>query len=80
MLKDKSEIQITLSEYIQTVGIDEVARLISTSPSTVKAWRYYTRTPRVKQAKILIQISNGILNWESIYGLVTDTNTDRAIR
>ena len=79
-IQDMNEIKLTLSEYIQVVGIDEVANEIGASFSTVKAWRYYSRVPRVKQAKILIQISNGILNWESIYGLVTDTNTDRAIR
>ena len=79
-IQDMNKIKLTLSEYIQVVGIDEVANEIGASFSTVKAWRYYSRVPRVKQAKVLFQVSKGLLNWESIYGLSIDTNTDRAMR
>ena len=74
------ELRLTLSEYIQHVGIEELAAEMAVSVSTVKAWRYYARIPRIKQSKILMQISRGILKWESIYGLSNDLNNDRAIR
>ena len=75
-----ASIRITLSEYIQDVGIEAVAKDLGTSESTVKAWRYYARAPRVKQAKQLMKHSKGILNWDSIYGSPEDLDSDRAVR
>ena len=72
------KLQITLSEYIQQVGYQTVTKMTGASESTVKAWRYFNRVPRVKQAKKLIVHSHGLLSWESIYGLAEDTETDRA--
>ena len=83
-MKDKintiDEIRVTLSEYIQDVSYQIVAKNTGASESTVKAWRYYNRVPRIKQAKSLMQTSQGLLTWESIYGPVEQKNTDRAIR
>ena len=73
-------VRVTLSEYIQDVGISVVAKKIGTSESTVKAWRYYSRVPRVKQAKQLMNITNGLLTWDSIYGSPEEVDTDRAVR
>jgi|MDSW01.1.fsa_nt_gb hypothetical protein len=74
------DVRLTLSEYIQHIGIEDLADEIGTSVSTVKAWRYYARVPRIKQSKMLMQLSKGVLTWESIYGLTKDINNDRAIR
>ena len=75
-----ARIRITLSEYIQDVGIESIAKDLGTSESTVKAWRYYARAPRVKQAKQLMLHSRGMLTWDSIYGSPEDLDTDRAVR
>jgi hypothetical protein len=75
-----ASIRITLSEYIQDVGIESVAKDLGTSVSTVKAWRYYNRVPRIKQAKQLMQHSRGVLNWDSIYGPPEEVDSDRADR
>jgi len=47
-------IRVTLSEYIQDVGVAVVAKNANASESTVKAWRYFNRVPRIKQAKLLM--------------------------
>ena len=36
-------IRVTLSEYIQDVGVAVVAKNANASESTVKAWRYFNR-------------------------------------
>ena len=69
---------ITLSEYIQQVGHKKVAKMVGASASTVQAWRYHNRVPRVIQAKKLIDSSHGFLTWESIYGPIEDLDSDRA--
>ena len=53
------KLQITLSDYIQQVGYQTVRKMTGASESTVKAWRYFNRVPRVKQAKKLILHSHG---------------------
>ena len=50
-----ASIRVTLSEYIQDIGIENIAKDLGTSESTVKAWRYFNRVPRIKQAKQLMQ-------------------------
>ena len=73
-------IRVTLSEYIQDIGIENIAKDLGTSESTVKAWRYFNRVPRIKQAKQLMQHSRGILTWDSIYGPPEQVDSDRAER
>jgi hypothetical protein len=75
-----AEIKMTLSEYIKEIGEQNLADLIGVSRTTTKSWRYFVRTPKVKQAKKLINISNGLLDWESIYGDTHNMEVDRAIR
>ena len=73
-------IRVTLSEYIQDIGIENIAKDLGTSESTVKAWRYFNRVPRIKQAKQLMQHSRGILTCDSIYGPPEQVDSDRADR
>ena len=73
-------IRVTLSEYIQDVGVAVVAKNANASESTVKAWRYFNRVPRIKQAKLLMRTSHGLLTWESIYGTIYEGDSDRAFR
>jgi hypothetical protein len=73
-------IRVTLSEYIQDVGVSVVAKNANASESTVKAWRYHNRVPRIKQAKRLMRTSHGLLTWESIYGTIYEGDSDRAVR
>ena len=75
-----SGIKMTLAEYIKEIGEQKVADLVDVSRTTTKSWRYFVRTPKVKQAKKLINISNGLLDWESIYGDTQNMEVDRAIR
>ena len=61
---------ITLKKYIEAVGNWYAAELFDCSIHSIKAWRYGHRQPSVDQAKLMIQKTNGILSYESIYGRV----------
>ncbi len=59
---------IPLKKYIEAVGMRHAAELFNCSIHSIKAWRYGHRQPSVDQAKLMIQKTNGILSYESIYG------------
>ena len=59
---------ISLKTYIEAVGNWYAAELFNCSIHSIKAWRYGHRQPSVEQAKIIIKVSNGVLDYEAIYG------------
>ena len=60
--------KITLKKYIEFIGNNKAAELFDCSLHSVKAWRYGHRQPSVDQAKMIIKVSNGVLDYEAIYG------------
>ena len=64
--------QLNLSEYIQFLGNKEAANIFGCSEATCKSWRYGYRQPSISQAKKIIKITEGGLNYESIYGSVSE--------
>ena len=67
--------KITLAEWIWKLGDDEVVRRTGINPSSIRQYRYLTRSPAVKQAKKFIVASNGELDWESIFGPTEEINS-----
>ena len=59
--------KITLPQFIDSVGAAKVARLLNISVQTVCFWREFHSCPRPETAKKLIEISLGMLSWQSIY-------------
>ena len=66
--KDRKVDLFTLAMYIQFLGKEKAAKEWNVSEHTVEAWRYGHRQPSVKQAKRIIKLTSGRLDWESIYG------------
>jgi len=64
--------RITLKEYIEFVGQKNAAVIFDCSEAACKAWRYGHRQPRINQAKKIIIATKGFLNYDSIYGPVTE--------
>ena len=64
--------QPTLSEYIQFLGNKKAANIFGCSEATCKSWRYGYRQPSISQAKRIIEITEGRLNYESIDGSVSE--------
>jgi|TARA_A100000172_G_C2973749_1_gene86845 DNA-binding XRE family transcriptional regulator len=70
--KERKVDSITLPMYIQFLGKQKAAKDWDVSEHTVEAWRYGHRQPSVKQAKKIIKLTDGRLDWESIYGSLED--------
>ena len=62
--------KITLPEFIAEIGDVEISQQLKTPLRTVQSWRRRERRPRPAQAQELIRISNGRLDFDSIYAAV----------
>ena len=71
MRKDKVN-EFTLSGYIRFLGNKQASKVFGCSEATCKSWRYGYRQPSITQAKRIIEITEGRLNYESIYGSVLE--------
>lgn len=59
--------EFTLIDFIEVKGVNETARLCGVSTPTVSKWKALENAPRPLYAMRLIEVSAGILTWESIY-------------
>lgn len=66
--------KITLPQFIDGLGAGKVAGLIGVDPATVRYWRNFVNCPRPESAAKLIELSLGLLSWESIYQPYIDHN------
>lgn len=55
-----------LKTFIEQVGDEKAAKLFGVKPRTVMSWRLGNRTPRPKQAKVIVAKSPVTMN--GIYG------------
>ena len=74
--KEREVERYTLKQYIEFIGMEDAADKFECSIASVKAWRYGYREPSVHQARKIIKDSNGILDFESIYGNLDSILTD----
>ncbi len=59
--------KLNLKKYIEILGNREAAKRFNCSIATAKAWRYGYRQPSVKKAKLIMQSTNYVLDFDSIY-------------
>ena len=59
-----------LQIYIQNVGNKKAAKIFKCSAASCKSWRYGHRQTSIRQAHKIIRATNGIINYEVIYGSV----------
>ena len=64
--------EFTLSGYIRFLGNKKASEFFGCSEATCKSWRYGYRQPSISQARRIIEITEGRLNYESIYGSVSE--------
>lgn len=69
----------TLQDYIEHKGGAEVAREMGVDEQTVYYWKNYKNAPRPQAAHRLIQLTNGLLSWASIYQPFVDHHTDQQL-
>ena len=69
-LKERRLNEITLSRYIKFLGYKKASKDFKCSEASCKSWRYGYRQPSISQAKQIIKVTEGRLNYESIYGSI----------
>ena len=74
--KEREVKRMTLSTYIEFIGIEPAAKLFGCSTASARAWRYGNRRPSIEQAKNIIMESNGKLDFEAIFGPLEETNEE----
>jgi|TARA_R100000988_G_C3918933_1_gene125805 hypothetical protein len=74
--KEREVKRMTLSTYIEFIGIEPAAKLFGCSTASARAWRYGNRRPSIEQAKNIIRESNGKLDFEAIFGPLEETNEE----
>jgi len=74
--KDRKVSPYNLKEYIQFLGKQKAAHEWDVSEHTIEAWKYGHRQPSIRQAKRIIKLTEGRLNFESIYGEIAELLTE----
>ena len=70
--KERKIDHYTLPVYIKFLGYRKAAEDFNCSEATCKSWRYGYRQPSIAQAKQIIRATEGRLDFESIYGSISD--------
>jgi hypothetical protein len=70
--KERKVNQYDLSGYIKFLGHKKAAEDFNCSEATCKSWRYGYRQPSIAQAKQIIKATEGRLDFESIYGSISE--------
>jgi hypothetical protein len=60
--------KISLPDFINFIGVDAAGTLFKVSRHTAASYKYGLRQPSTKVAKRIMNITNGKLDFESIYG------------
>jgi hypothetical protein len=69
---DRKVKKYSLRDYIEFLGQKEAAIKFGCSEASCKSWRYGYRQPTINQAKQIIRATEGRLDYESIYGPVSE--------
>ena len=69
--------QYNLSGYIKFLGHKKAAEDFNCSEASCKSWRYGYRQPSIEQAKQIIRATEGRLDFESIYGSISEILEDK---
>ena len=69
---DRKVKKYTLKDYIEFLGQREAAEKFGCSEASCKSWRYGYRQPTINQAKQIIKATDGRLDYESIYGPISE--------
>lgn len=69
----------TLQMYIEHKGAAVVARELDIEIMTVLNWKNFKHAPKPHSAARMIELTNGLLTWESIYKPFVDNNNEKQL-
>lgn len=56
-----------LIEWLEAMGNKKVTALLEVSVETIYQWKRGDTSPKVMMAHKIIELSNGLVDWESVY-------------
>jgi hypothetical protein len=66
---------LTLREFIDQIGPNKLAMTLNVSKQTVSLWYNLQTAPKPLTAGQIIELSYGLVSWESIYKPYVDMNS-----
>jgi len=72
--------KFTLTDYIDHKTGAQVARELGIEEQTVYYWKHKRSVPRPHTAAKLINLTGGLLTWESIYQPFVDHNIEEQLK
>lgn len=66
---------LLLPQLIAEIGDTEFAEMLGAPVRTVQSWRRRERLPRPEQAREIVRIANGRINFDGIYGSPANDET-----
>jgi len=66
--------KLTLRQFIDQIGPSKLAMALNVSKQTVSLWYTLTTAPRPLSAAQIIELSYGLVTWESIYKPYVEMN------
>lgn len=69
----------TLQMYIEHKGPAKVAEELGLELMTILHWKNFKHAPKPHSAAKLIELTNGLLTWESIYKPFVDNNNEKQL-
>ncbi len=54
-------------DYLKTLGDERAAELFGVKPRTVRSWRFGERAPRLRQARTIVERTQGAITLAEIY-------------
>lgn len=69
----------TLQQYIEHKGVHQVAREMGVEAQSVSAWKNFKAVPRPHHGARLIELTNGLLTWASIYQPFVEHNNEKQL-
>ena len=69
---DRKGKKYTLRDYIEFLGQKKAAEQFDCTEAACKSWRYGYRQPTINQAKKIIRATDGRLDYESIFGSISE--------
>lgn len=58
---------LNLREFIEQIGMNNLAMKLNVSKQTVSLWYNFKNAPKPFTASQIIELSYGLVTWESIY-------------
>lgn len=58
---------MTLTDYIDTLGVPRLCKLYGIGRSTAYDWQNLNSVPKPKKAYLIIKKSGGVVSWKNIY-------------